>query len=148
MKVPDEIQKPNLLGSVLQNKCPRCRRGQLFTDKNPYHLKKCLEMNEHCPVCGQVTEVEAGFYFGTGYVSYALSIATCVASFIAWVVFVGISIYDNRLFWWLGFNAGLLLLLQPIFMRLARSIWIYFFVPYDPNWQKPAVTPTPAVGLN
>jgi uncharacterized protein (DUF983 family) len=139
MNATDDTKKPNLLGSVLQNKCPRCRRGQLFT-AHPYNLSKCLDMNEHCPTCGQKTEVEAGFYFGTGYVSYGLSIALCVASFIAWVVFIGISIYDNRIFWWLGFNAALLLLLQPLLMRLARSIWIAFFVHYDPNWQKPAVS--------
>jgi hypothetical protein len=53
------------------------------------------KMNEHCPVCGQVTEIEVGFYYGTGYVSYALTVAFSVATFIAWWVFIGISIYDK-----------------------------------------------------
>ena len=33
-----------------------------------------MDMNKECPVCGQPTEIEVGFYYGTGYVSYVLSI--------------------------------------------------------------------------
>ena len=32
-------------------------------------------MNKECPVCGQPTEIEVGFYYGTSYVSYALTVA-------------------------------------------------------------------------
>jgi uncharacterized protein (DUF983 family) len=126
--------RPSLAGSVLTNCCPRCRKGKLFTDPNPYHLKYTMRMPEHCPVCGQPFELQTGFYFGTGYVSYGLSVFVCAFSFIAWFLTIGFSINDNRLFWWLGFNALLLIVLQPLLQRLARSIWIAFFVPYDPNW--------------
>lgn len=129
-------EKPNLLKSLLGNKCARCRRGSIYTANNPYDLKNCLKMPEKCPVCGQQVEVEVGFYYGTGYVSYALSIAVCVASLIAWWLFIGFSIYDNRIFWWLGVNAALLLLLQPMLMRWSRTIWMAFFVYYDENWHQ------------
>lgn len=92
-------------------------------------------MHSHCPVCGQPTEIEVGFYYGTGYVSYALTIAISVATFLAWWIFIGLGIYDNRVFWWLGLNATLLILLQPLLMRLSRSIWISWFVSYDKNWK-------------
>lgn len=127
--------RPGLLMSLLTNKCARCRRGDLYVTQNPYDLKRMTEMHVNCPVCGQLVEIEPGFYFGTGYVSYALSVMVCVASFIAWKVFVGMSLEDNRLFWWIGSNAILLLLLQPILMRLSRTIWLAFFVRYDPDWQ-------------
>ena len=55
-------------------------------------------MNKNCPVCGQPTEVEVGFYYGTGYVSYTLSIAITVASLIAWWLSIGMSVNDNRFF--------------------------------------------------
>ncbi|KAA2243647.1 DUF983 domain-containing protein [Chitinophaga agrisoli] len=126
--------KPNLLLSVLQNKCPRCRQGKLYKHSHPYRLKDFMDMNEYCDVCGQPFEPETGFYFGTGYVSYALSIALSVASFIAWWLFIGISVYDNRLFWWIGVNAVILLIMQPLLMRLSRTIWLSFFVYYDRNW--------------
>jgi uncharacterized protein (DUF983 family) len=126
--------KPNLLVSVLQNKCPRCRTGKLYKHSNPYHLSDFMEMKTYCDVCGQPSEPETGFYFGTGYVSYALSIAISVASFIAWWVLIGLSINDNRLFWWIGVNAVLLVLMQPLLMRISRIIWLSFFVYYDRNW--------------
>jgi hypothetical protein len=94
------------------------------------------DMPEHCPVCGQILEIEPGFYYGTGFVSYALSVMVCVASFIAWNLFIGMSLQDNRLFWWIGLNAFLLLALQPLMMRLSRSIWLHFFVRYNPLYQR------------
>lgn len=97
-------------------------------------------MNQKCPVCGQPTEIEVGFYYGTGYVSYALSIAICVASFIAWWVLLGISINDNSLFWWLGVNSLLLIVLQPVLMRLSRSLWLSWFVKYDEDWKEHPVS--------
>jgi hypothetical protein len=27
-----------------------------------------------------------------------------------------------------------LILLQPVFMRLSRSLWLSWFVKYDPDW--------------
>jgi len=92
-------------------------------------------MNKVCPVCGQPTELEVGFYYGTSYVSYALSIALCVASLIAWWVIIGFSTQDNRFFYWLGLNAVFLIVLQPWLMRLSRSIWISWFVRYDRDWK-------------
>ncbi len=129
-------KKPNFFLSMLGNKCARCRRGSIYKTKNPYDLKHFMEMPDYCPVCGQKVEVEVGFYFGTGYVSYALSIAICVASLIAWWVFFGFSIYDNSIFWWLGVNGALLVVLQPLIMRLSRAVWMAFFVYYDENWRQ------------
>lgn len=125
--------QPSYLSSVLQCKCPRCRQGDLFITKSAYDLKKYNKMHEHCTVCGQATEIEIGFYYGTGYVSYALTVAISVATFIAWWVLIGFSLDDNRIFWWLGSNAALLLILQPWLVRLSRSLWISWFVKYDPS---------------
>jgi len=97
-------------------------------------------MNKDCPVCGQPTEIEVGFYYGTSYVSYALTVGLSVATLILWYLTIGLSTDDNRFFFWLGFNAVLLLLLQPWLMRLSRSLWISWFVKYDADWKqhKPA----------
>jgi uncharacterized protein (DUF983 family) len=120
----------NILFSVLSNKCPNCRRGKLFTESNPYNFKKMMDMPEHCSVCGQAFELETGFYFGTGYVSYGLSVAFIAGCFIIWFFTLGISIKDNSIFWWLGSTILLLLLIQPLLQRLSRSLWIAFFVPF------------------
>lgn len=95
-------------------------------------------MHENCQVCGQPTEIEVGFYYGTGYVSYALSIAFIVSTFVAWKVLIGMTfdIDDNRIFYWMGTVFTLLIALQPLLMRLSRSIWLSWFVRYDPNWRE------------
>lgn len=126
-------KRPDFLWSILRNRCPACRKGKLFKTDSAYDLKHFTEMNHHCPVCGEDFEREIGFYYGTGYVSYALTVAFSVATFIAWWVLIGFSLYDNRIFWWLGVNGVLLVLLQPPVMRLSRTIWLTFFVRYKPE---------------
>ena len=129
--------KPGYIISVMENKCPRCREGYLFKSHKAYALKHSdyIKMNQKCPVCGQPTEIEVGFYYGTSYVSYALTVAFSVATFLAWWVLIGFSLNDNRIFWWLGINATLLIVLQPVFMRLSRTFWLSWFIRYDADWQ-------------
>lgn len=126
--------KPNFILAILQNKCPRCRRGKMYQSKNPYHLRSFMRMFDRCQVCGQPLDMEPGFYYGTNMVSYSLAILISVLSFFLWWIIIGFSLHDNRFFWWIGFNAVLLLAMQPPLMRLSRTIWLAFFVPYSPNW--------------
>ena len=128
--------KPSFILSMLQNKCPRCREGKLFFGRSTWNLKKNLKMRKNCTVCGQPTEIEVGFYYGTGYVSYALTVGLSLITFVLWYGLIGMSVDDNRFFYWLGFNAVLLILMQPYLMRLSRTIWLTFFVRYDPNWKE------------
>lgn len=83
-------------------------------------------MKKECPVCRQPLNIAVGFYYGSSYVSYALTVALSVISFIAWWIFVGISVDDNRVLYWLPVNAILLLVLQSYLMRLARTGWLAF----------------------
>ena len=68
--------------------------------------------------------------------SYALAVAVSVTTFVAWLVLIGVSTDDNRIFWWLGLNTVLLIVLQPWLMRLSRAIYMRFFVKYDENYEK------------
>jgi uncharacterized protein (DUF983 family) len=121
--------------SVFGCYCPRCREGKLFKNKVTARINRNVDMNAQCPVCGQVTDIEVGFYYGTGYVSYMLAVMVSGVTFVAWWLFIGFSFSDNRFGWWIGVNAVLLILLQPWLMRLSRSLWISWFVRYDPHWK-------------
>jgi uncharacterized protein (DUF983 family) len=123
------------LSSVLSCRCPRCREGKLFTNSVSVSVKKNLAMPKYCEVCGQPTEIEVGFYYGTSYVSYAITVALSVVTLVAWWFIIGLSVNDNRFFYWMGSNAVFLILLQPWLMRLSRSLWISWFIPYDPHWE-------------
>lgn len=130
--------KPNVLWSIVTMKCPRCRRGVMFKDSNPYgklKLSHIFDMPERCPVCNQRYEMETGFWFGTGYVSYALAVAITVASFVAALVLFHISFNDNSIFVWLVINIVFLVLLQPWLMRISRVIYLYIFVRYDDEYE-------------
>jgi len=129
-------KKPNIIASIFQNKCPRCRRGDMYQLKGAFRIKGLMKMNERCPVCGQPFDMEVGFYFGTNMISYALAVLFSALTFVLWVLLIGISLHDSRFFWWIGVNAFLLVLLQPPLMRLSRTVWLYFFVRYSPDWHK------------
>ncbi len=132
----DNKKNPGYLLSVLTNKCPRCREGHLFMFPNPYKLSTVTKMNDKCPICGQPTEIEVGFYYGTSYVSYVLAIVLIVIFFIAWWLIIGFSFKDNRFFWWMGCNGVLLIGMQPALMRLSRTLWLSWFVKYDHDWKE------------
>jgi uncharacterized protein (DUF983 family) len=127
--------KPNYFVSLFGCKCSRCRTGKMFTNGISISNKKNMAMPENCPACGQPMELEVGFYYGTGYVSYALTVAISVATFIAFWVIYGISIDDNSLYIYLVVNGIVLVLGLPYIMRLSRTLWLSFFVKYDPDWK-------------
>lgn len=131
-------RRPLYLWSVLTNRCPRCREGKLFVTNNPYDFKNSnyIKMHEHCPVCGQLTDIEVGFYYGTSYVSYAVTVAFSAVSFALWWLVLGFSLYDNSVWYWLLFNTVTMLALQPVFMRLSRTLWLSWFVRYDADWKQ------------
>lgn len=121
--------------NLLKCKCPRCRQGDMFVNKNPWKLGSTMKMNKECPECKQPFDIEVGFYYGSSYISYAFTIALSVTTLIAWWVFIGFSVHDNRIFYWLGFNSLLLIILQPYLMRVSRTGWLAFFIRYDKNWR-------------
>ncbi|MEO9146774.1 MAG: DUF983 domain-containing protein [Ginsengibacter sp.] len=101
-----------------------------------------MKMHDTCEVCGQYFDLEVGFYYGSGYVSYGVTVAFSAFTLILWWLTIGISYDDDRVFYWLIFNSILLVVLQPIIMRISRTLWLAMFVKYDPDWEiNPAEVP-------
>ena len=122
--------RPAVLPSILKMKCPNCRKGDMYSNKSMFPLKELLSMPEHCPVCGQKMELEVGFYYGTGYVSYGLSIIIFILVFILYWLILGISYKDNSIFYYLVTSTAVVVLLQPWLMRISRVLYLYLFVKY------------------
>jgi hypothetical protein len=95
-----------------------------------------MTMHESCQVCGQPVDMEPGFYYGTNMISYALAVLISMISLLSWWSLIGFSLQDERFFYWIGFNAVLLIFLQPPLMRWSRTIWLSIFVKYSPDWNK------------
>jgi hypothetical protein len=112
-------------------KCPNCRKGKMFVNKSIFPLKELMNMPEHCCVCRQKMELEVGFWYGTGFVSYALSVLILALFFIAyWLVF-GMSYKDNSVYYALGLSVSIVIILQPWLMRISRVLYLYLFVKYS-----------------
>jgi hypothetical protein len=135
----EQKPKPNYLWSMFTMRCPRCRRGDMFKNSNPYKkikLSYILDMYDTCPVCAQKFDLEPGFWYGTGYISYVLVVLFSAITFIAWWIIIGISTDDNRVLYWLLANGVAIVLLQPWFMRFSRVVYLNFFVKYNENYDK------------
>lgn len=124
----------NYFITIINCYCPRCREGKLFKHSLTFRFNRNMKMNEKCLVCGQPTDIEVGFYYGTSYVSYLIALAISGISFIVWWLLIGFSFTDDRFMWWIILNSALLIILQPWLMRFSRSLWLSFFVRYDSNW--------------
>ncbi len=92
-------------------------------------------MFSHCPLCKQPTDIEVGFYYGTGYVSYIIALLITLVSFLVWFLVIGFSFSDRRFLFWMIFNSVLLVALQPWLMRFSRVLWLSWFVNYDQEWK-------------
>ncbi len=120
----------NLLLAIILFRCPRCRRGNLFSH-SMFHLPKLLKMHDNCPHCHQSYLPEPGFYFGAMYFSYAFQVAIFISTI------VGVSILVDKPTFWSYAVPGLLLGigLLPLILRLSRSLMLHLFgeIKYDKN---------------
>lgn len=117
-----------MLLSLLKQKCPRCREGELVVSKNPYNLKYLTQMHHKCTVCGQLSQPETGFYFGAMYVSYALGVVVFAILFVIMEFMLEIKGYH---FMWV--YAVIMIILWPVIFRYSRIIYSYTFISYDKN---------------
>ena len=131
----NETPHRGYLATIFTCRCPRCREGKLFKHPLTIRIKRNMEMYDACPVCQQPTDIEVGFYYGTGYISYLIALAITVISLLLWFLIIGFSFKDNRFVIWISLNSFALLALQPWLMRFSRCLWLSCFVSYDPDWE-------------
>lgn len=105
--------------NVLQQKCPKCKNGDVFQSNGNILALKGPKMNEQCEHCQHKFEKEPGYFIGAMYMSYGLSIVEVVAAFIIWKI-IGLPI-ENFIY------VAIIILAALIFFnfRMARMIWMY-----------------------
>lgn len=116
------------LYSILRLKCPRCHKGDLFSNKNPYHLKDLDHMPDYCPECGEDFQREVGFYYGAMMVSHATTTVIAVIVHAIVFYFYGWAIAPN-----LVSITVIIVVFFPVIFRVSRAIWINMFSKYDPE---------------
>ena len=124
------IKKGTKLFSVINNKCPRCHQGDFFISLNPLNFKEILKIHEKCPNCGLKYMIEPSFFYGAMYVSYALTVAISVATFIiCQLLYIDLT-------WTLATIIIVLILMIPYLVRISRLIYINMFVGYQSDDKK------------
>src|SRR5262245_6298987 len=94
--------------ALLRQRCPRCLRGPAFSGS--------LTMHEHCPACGFRFERERGYFIGSMYISYALSMVLILSFMLAiFVLWPALDLGGDVLF-----AAALFVPLMPVTWRYSR----------------------------
>ena len=108
--------------STVKGKCPKCEQGDIFASKGNILLLRVPKMNENCPVCNYKFDKEPGYFLGSMYVSYGMTIIEMLVVF-------------GTTFWFVPLSVFFLLIFTTLFLfsffnyRIARTIWINLF-PY------------------
>ncbi|HLF51175.1 DUF983 domain-containing protein [Flavobacterium sp.] len=125
------LEKGSKLYSILTGTCPRCQKESMYLDKNPFHLKNLLKMNDYCSHCGLKYQIEPSFFYGAMYVSYGLNVAIGIAAFIVSFVILNCSLKTA----FISIIAAIIVLF-PFVLRWSRNIYINMFISYDKNFEK------------
>ncbi|MDZ4838889.1 MAG: DUF983 domain-containing protein [Bacteroidota bacterium] len=122
----------NRIVALFSNKCPHCHTGKVFKSA-PYSLKFQV-MNEDCSVCGTHYEIEPGFFWGSMYINYALTVALMLG--LAFPTFY--LLHDPEVKVYMGIIIVALIITLPFNFRLGRLIMLYLFssIKFDPNAAK------------
>ncbi|WP_159799454.1 DUF983 domain-containing protein [Flavobacterium sp. MK4S-17] len=106
---------------IIEEKCPVCGKGHVFSKKGNPLLFKMPKMNETCNVCGHKFEREPGYFYGAMYVSYAVTVAEMMA------VYIITQFFTKDFATIITIIAITAVLLSTFNFRLSRMLWIYMF---------------------
>ena len=109
--------------AVVHAKCPRCRRGDMFS--TPMYGFKSQQMNKTCSHCGLEFEREPGYFYVAMLVSYAMFVAEMVTMAVAISVLSG-----SRNPWlYIGIILTTGVLLSPFNFRYSRVLLLHWMTP-------------------
>ncbi len=112
--------------AVVKCKCPRCRKGDIFTG-NAYAFK-LQKTNINCPYCNLKFEREPGFFYVAMFVSYAMNVAEIITIGVASYV-LGLPLIYENLWYYVALILIGVFLLSPINYRYSRVILLHWLTP-------------------
>lgn len=118
---------PLLIPSLLKEKCPRCRKGDIFKNKHILPLGDCLTTVNNCSVCKQKIKVENNYGQGMNFVFIFIIFFFNLIWY--WLI-IGLSFMDNSIYYYIAISVIMVLLLQPWLMRLSRVLFLYLVIRY------------------
>lgn len=125
------MTNPSEFKSALSAKCPKCRTGNMFSNK--MYQFGGQKMHTDCPHCGFHFEIEPGYFYVAMFISYAMNVAQMVTLAVATYILTG-----NMESPWLYISILLsaAFIMAPFNFRYSRVILLYWLTPnlnYDPK---------------
>ena len=120
------LKKGSKIYSIIKGKCPRCHQGDFFKHPVTINIFKVNKIKKKCSHCNLNYMIEPAFYFGALYVSYGLTVAICILTFITSKIIFEVSLLPSFTVVFL-----VLILFIPINLRLSRILWINLFINYN-----------------
>lgn len=109
-----------ILTSAIRLRCPRCLRSPLF--RGPF------SMNRDCPACGLVFEREPGYWIGSIYLNYGVTVALMLGLWFGLETFTAVGT-AARLSVCAAAGVGVPL----VCFRHARALWMAVDRAFDPS---------------
>jgi len=130
LHINNSTMVPSQLSAAVHAKCPKCRRGDMFTNK--MYSFSSQKMNTQCAHCGFTFEIEPGYFYVAMFVSYAFNVAQMVTMAVAIYVLTG----SHNPWVYVGALLGVSVLLSPFNFRYSRVVLLYWLTPnlhFDPD---------------
>ena len=121
------LKKGSKIYSILRGKCPRCHEGDFFKYTFTMNIFKVNKIEKKCSQCDLKYMIEPAFYFGALYVSYGITVAICIVTFITSKIIFDLALLSSFIAVFI-----VLILCIPVNLRLSRILWINMFINYKP----------------
>ena len=121
------LKKGSKIYSILRGKCPRCHEGDFFKYTFTMNIFKVNKIKKKCTQCDLKYMIEPAFYFGALYVSYGITVAICIVTFITSKIIFDLALLSSFIAVFI-----VLILFIPVNLRLSRILWINIFINYKP----------------
>lgn len=121
------LKKGSKIYSILRGKCPSCHEGNFFKYTFTMNIFKVNKIKKKCSQCDLKYMIEPAFYFGALYVSYGITVAICIVTFITSKIIFDVALLSSFVTVFI-----VLILFMPVNLRLSRILWINMFINYKP----------------
>lgn len=124
INISEEVRPIPQMYAVVNAKCPRCRRGDMFI--NSMYGFKAQKMHTNCPHCDMKFERELGYFYVAMFISYALNVAQMITAGVLTYVITGNTenpwLYMATIF-------PIVFILAPFNFRYSRVILLHYMTP-------------------
>lgn len=131
------MSKTSKFSAMLHCKCPKCRRGSVFTGS--MYGWDIQRVKVVCGHCAQKFEIEPGYFFTAMYISYAMNVIEMILlGFLTWYTIGPLT--DENFYTYLSIFFLGAIVFYPFNFRYSRIILLHWLTPnirYESYYDNP-----------